>query len=196
MKLLVTKGATSYLIAIFIRDSSSATGAGLTGLTSGSSNLVCYRARSDDGNAAGTQINLSGGTRGTWSSGGFVEKDATNMPGVYELGIPNAAVASGSNYCIIMLKGATNMAPLTLELQLVEWNPQNADLGILDETSGIETNLTVRQGLRLFAAALLGKASGLATTTAVFRDTNDTKNRISATVDANGNRSAVTLDGT
>ena len=67
---------------------------------------------------------------------------------------------------------------------------------LLDQAAGVETNMTLRQGLRLFASALLGKASGLATTTAVFRDTNDTKNRISATVDSNGNRSAVTLDGT
>jgi len=65
---------------------------------------------------------------------------------------------------------------------------------VLDTAAGIETNRTVRQGLRLMLAALAGKASGMATTTAVFRDTNDTKDRISATVDADGNRSAVTLD--
>jgi hypothetical protein len=39
-----------------------------------------------------------------------------------------------------------------------------------------------------------GKASGLETTTAVYRDSADTKDRITATVDANGNRTAVTLD--
>src|SRR5258708_5893375 len=123
MKLLVKKGATSYLTAIFIQDSSSTTGAGLTGLTSGSAGLVCYRARADDGNAAGTAISLSAGTRGTWSSGGFVEKDATNMPGLYELGVPDAALATGSNWAILMLKGATNMAPLPLEIQLVNFDP-------------------------------------------------------------------------
>lgn len=60
----------------------------------------------------------------------------------------------------------------------------------------VEGSTTLRQMLRLFAAALLGKASGLETTTAVYRDIGDTKNRISATVDADGNRTAVTLDGT
>lgn len=65
---------------------------------------------------------------------------------------------------------------------------------LLDRSAGIETNRTPRQGLRLMLAALLGKASGLATTTAVYRDTNDSKDRITATVDADGNRSAVTLD--
>lgn len=60
--------------------------------------------------------------------------------------------------------------------------------------SVIEGTTTALQMMRGFAAALLGKASGLATSTAKFRDTGDSKDRISATVDADGNRSAVTLD--
>src|SRR5215469_12522893 len=67
-KFFIKKGTTSKLVHIFIQDSSSTTGAGLTGLTSGSTGLVCYRARQDDGNAGGTQLVLSAGTRGTWSS--------------------------------------------------------------------------------------------------------------------------------
>ena len=43
-------------------------------------------------------------------------------------------------------------------------------------------------------AALVGKLSGAATTTVTIRDVNDTKNRIIATVDADGNRTAVTED--
>lgn len=128
-KLSLAKGTTSYLSRIFIQDSSSTTGAGLTGLTNASSGLVCYRARDDDGNAAGTAISLSAGTRGTWSSGGFVEKDATNMPGVYEFGVPNAAIATGSKSVLIMFKGATNMAPLPLEIELTGWDNQDAVRG-------------------------------------------------------------------
>jgi hypothetical protein len=70
---------------------------------------------------------------------------------------------------------------------------ENAD-ALLDRAAGVETALTVRQWFRLGAGALFGKSSGLNTTTATFRDTNDTKDRIVATVDADGNRSAVTLD--
>jgi hypothetical protein len=70
---------------------------------------------------------------------------------------------------------------------------ENAD-ALLDRAAGVETNRTPRQALRLMLAALAGKASGLATTTAVFRDTNDSLDRITATVDADGNRTAVTLD--
>lgn len=131
MKLLVKKGKTSKRIFISIQDSSSTTGAGLTGLTSGSAGLICYRAREDDGNAAGTQLSLSAGTRGTWSSGGFVEKDSTNMKGIYELGLDNAGLATGSDTVVYILSGATNMAPCRIEIQLVDFDPQDAvHLGI------------------------------------------------------------------
>ena len=66
--------------------------------------------------------------------------------------------------------------------------------GLLDRSAGVETNRTVRQALRLVLAALVGKLSGAATTTVTVRDTNDGVDRIVATVDASGNRSAVTLD--
>jgi hypothetical protein len=59
----------------------------------------------------------------------------------------------------------------------------------------IETGLTLVQALQLVAAACAGKASGLATTSVVYRNAvADSKNRISATVDAYGNRSAITTD--
>lgn len=48
--------------------------------------------------------------------------------------------------------------------------------------------------MRLFAAALLGKVSGAQTNTPIFRDIADTKNRITMTVDNDGNRTGVTLD--
>jgi hypothetical protein len=66
---------------------------------------------------------------------------------------------------------------------------------LLDRTAGVETGVTPRQGLRLMLAALAGKLSGAATATVSIRDTGDSKDRIVATVDADGNRTAVTLDG-
>ena len=68
--------------------------------------------------------------------------------------------------------------------------------GVYDTAAGVETGLTWRQWMRLAASALFGKASGMAGTTAVYRDYGDTKARITATVDANGNRTAVTTDAT
>lgn len=65
---------------------------------------------------------------------------------------------------------------------------------LLDRTDGVETNRTPRQALRLMLAALAGKLSGAATTTVTIRDTNDSKDRITATVDSDGNRSSVSYD--
>jgi len=65
--------------------------------------------------------------------------------------------------------------------------------GVLDEV--VEGTTTFRQMLRGFASALLGKLSGGGTTTITIRDVEDTKNRIVATVDGDGNRTSYgTLD--
>ncbi len=71
----------------------------------------------------------------------------------------------------------------------------NAD-ALLDRADGVETGWTFRQACRVVLAVLAGKVSGAATTTATIRDVTDVKNRVVATVDANGNRSAVTYDKT
>ena len=64
---------------------------------------------------------------------------------------------------------------------------------ILDDP--VEGSYTMRQLLRLMAAALFGKASGGGTATITFRDLGDSKDRITATVTSNGNRTTVVLDG-
>ena len=117
MKHQLHRGLTSKTVKVFLQDSTSTTGAGLTGLTSASSGLIAYYIR--EGDNATTAITLSAGTLGTWSSGGFVEVDATHMPGIYELGLPNAAVASG-NSVVVVIRGATNLVPRNLEIQLTD----------------------------------------------------------------------------
>jgi len=49
--------------------------------------------------------------------------------------------------------------------------------------------------LRIILAAVAGKASGGGTATIKFRDQADTKDRITATVDVDGNRTLVVVDG-
>ena len=126
-KLSLVKDSTSKLIQVFIQDSSSTTGAGLTGLTSGSSGLTAYYYR--EGANASASITLTSMTLGTWTSGGFIVVDGTNMPGLYQLGIPDAALATGANSVTVMLKGATNMAPVLLEIELTATNNQDAVRG-------------------------------------------------------------------
>lgn len=64
---------------------------------------------------------------------------------------------------------------------------------ILDEV--VEGTFTMRQMLRIIFSMMAGKCSGGGTATISFRDSGDTKNRIVMTVDSNGNRTSITLDG-
>ena len=75
------RGSTSVRRLIFIADSSSTTGAGLASLTYNSSGLVAYYFAGDLSNEV--QITLATATLGSYTSGGFVAVDNTNMPGWY-----------------------------------------------------------------------------------------------------------------
>lgn len=124
MKLQKVLGATSEIWQVFVRDSSSTTGGGLTGLVFNSASLTAYYHRDTDTTA--TAITLVTMTVGTFTSSGFKEIDATNMPGWYQFCPPNAALASGAKSVGIHLKGATNMAPLPIEVQLTAVNHDSA----------------------------------------------------------------------
>ncbi len=126
-KLSLVKGTTSYRAYIFVQDSSVTTGAGLTGLVFNSGSLVAYYVRPG---AVATQITLITQTvTGAYSSGGFVEVDSANMPGLYRVDIPDAALATGVNAVVVMLKGAANMVPVVLEVELTAINNQVASNG-------------------------------------------------------------------
>lgn len=76
-------------------------------------------------------------------------------------------------------------------------DPSNLSPGELADGVGsipIEGGLNLTQAIRLILASAANKVSGAETGTIRFRDHNDTKDRIVATVDSNGNRSAVTKD--
>lgn len=75
-----------------------------------------------------------------------------------------------------------------------ELSPDSLAQSLLD-LQDVETGLTVREALRLIAAATAGEVSGAATSTVTIRNAvADSKNRIVATVDGDGNRSAITYD--
>src|ERR1035438_85825 len=106
-------GSTSQSVNVFIQDSSSTTGAGLSGLVYNSSGLTAYYTFTG---ANCTAVAISLVTLATvttaWSSGGFIEIDSTHMKGWYRLDLPNAALASGKGPEVdLPLYGGTNMAP-------------------------------------------------------------------------------------
>jgi len=110
----VYAGLTSQTIDVFLGDSSSTTGGGLTGLVYNSSGLSCYYRKGATGSA--TSITLATQTvGGAWSSGGFVQIDATNMPGVYRFDVPNAVVDS-EGFATVYFSGATNLVPTAIRV--------------------------------------------------------------------------------
>jgi hypothetical protein len=117
MKLARKPGITSQTVYLFIQDSSSSVGAGLTGLVFNSAGLASSYVRTRGSRAAITLATL-GAANSAYSSGGFIEVDATNMPGIYRFDIPDAALASGADSSVIILKGATNMVPIAIEIDL------------------------------------------------------------------------------
>lgn len=143
MKVDILAGSTGVILQVFIRDSSSTTGAGLTGLTHSSAGLSAYYMRNSA--SADVLISLAGMTLGTYTSGGFAEIDSTNMPGWYQFCPPNAAVAASATSCVFHLFGAANMAPLPVEVQLVAYNPQDGvGLGLSGVTIGTQQILVKR----------------------------------------------------
>lgn len=122
-KQLVQLNNTSRTEYVFIQNSSSTTGAGLTGLVFNSAGLTA-----DYVVERGLRQNITLATLATadaaWSSGGFIAVDGTNMPGLYRFDIPNAVFATADK-AVVMLKGATNMAPVVLEYQITGFNPDD-----------------------------------------------------------------------
>ena len=104
-----------------------------------SASLVAYYFAGDLSNEVA--ISLASATLGAFTSGGFVEVDATNMPGWYEIGIPNAALDAG-NEVAIQLRGATNMVPVNIYIELDTVDYQTAAFGANTVAPATPANVT------------------------------------------------------
>lgn len=133
-------GSTSVSLPIFVQDSSSTTGAGLS-LAFDAAGLVGeYRRK---GSASWSTITLSAGTLGTWSDGGWIADGS--LTGAYEVGIPDSAIAAGQPWVAIRFRGATNMLPVLIEIEL----------------DAIDYQDTVRLGLTALPNVAAGGSGGL-----------------------------------
>jgi hypothetical protein len=103
----IAPGSTSQSIELYL---------GVTGLTASTSGLSAYYNRT---RSADVQIPLVARTIGqAWTSGGFAEVNASTMPGVYRLDIPNEALAAGADDVTVVVRGAsgTNGAVISIKL--------------------------------------------------------------------------------
>lgn len=169
-KLEIVKASTDVTICVFIQDSTSTTGAGLTGLAYNSAGLTCYYVRPL---AAAAALTLATQTvTGAHSDGGFVEVSSANMPGWYRLDLSDAVCATGVNFVGLQLKGATNMAPVNLEIQLTSVNFNDAVRGGM--TALPNANADAAGGLIISDAGGLDADAQRADVAAILVDTGTT----------------------
>ena len=115
-------GTTSLIVPVHMR---ALAGTLQTGLAH--TDVTAYYVR-DGQAAAATAISLSAGAAGTWSSGGWVAQGT--LDGVYQLGIPNAALLTGATGVKVYLS-ATGCIPQVIDIELVAYDPQSsANLGL------------------------------------------------------------------
>jgi hypothetical protein len=105
------------------------------------------------------------------------------------------ALAGLSAAATVTLSGASTIRAIgALAGDILPYDPLSPQ-GLADavKNMAVDGEYTLAEVLRLIVAAVAGKVSG-GPGSPVFRDLNDTVNRITGTVDSNGNRSVVTYN--
>lgn len=137
--LLLKAGCTSQIVEVTIRDAT--TGQGKTGIAANSVAFL-YQKR---GNAASTATSAcSAMSAGTWVSGGWCAVDASNAPGLYQFGVPNAALA-GTDAVTIRFKisGAIDKEVKIVLTAVDLQDAVAAGISRLDATVGSRSSLTL-----------------------------------------------------
>ncbi len=121
-------------------------------------------------------------TSGLMTSAGYTAPDNSTIAAIY--GVVDTEVAA--------IKAKTDNLPASPAA--VGDIPSASTIAAAVWAYVIEGTSTAAEFMRGMAAALMGLISGAGTTTITIRDVANSKNRIVATVDENGNRTAVTRD--
>lgn len=130
------RGQGSIVLRVKILNSSVATGAGLTGLSSASSGLIISTIADNEATATAYTVAASNvetvttlGTYAAPSSGKcrFREVDATNHKGVYEIQLADARYSvSNAKSLLVSVAGATNAAETDVVIPLRDLDPFDA----------------------------------------------------------------------
>lgn len=127
-KFTIQRGAISQILHVFVQDSTVTTGAGKTGLVFNTAGLACKKIR--DGETLSASVTLEDiSTLGTYAaptSNAHVRfkevSSASPTQGLYEIHLHNDWVdnTNARRSLVIMLGGATGMAQLAIEIQIVD----------------------------------------------------------------------------
>ena len=160
----IAPGSTSQSIELYL---------GATGLTASTSGLS---ARYNRTRTASVSIPLVARTIAqAWTSGGFAEVDATNMPGVYRLDVPDAALAAGADDVTVVVRGAsgTNGAVMTIKLSsggLTAAQTADAILNRKLDSTGDGTDTLNERTVRSALRAMRNKVSVGSGTMTVYKE--------------------------
>ena len=141
----IAPGSTSQSIELYL---------GATGLTASTTGLS---ARYNRTRTASVNIPLVARTIAqAWTAGGFAEVDATNMPGVYRLDLPDAALAAGADDVTVVVRGAsgTNGAVMTVKLSFGGLTSAETASAVWGASPGPYNNATTMGGVVNETAAL------------------------------------------
>ena len=101
---------------------------------------------------------------------------------------------------VVVDGGATLANPERYKVMQITPNDGSLDAAVSTRATvatilagNVEDSITVAHAMQAILAACAGKSDGGGSTTIHFRDQADSKNRITATVDSNGDRTAITL---
>jgi len=129
----IKKATTSKIVEVMLRDSS--TGAGKTSIAHGDVTASYVR-------EAGTRtaITVASGSAGdSYSSGKWAAVDASNTPGLYQLHLPDAALAAGANAVTVFLK-ASGVIDKVIRISLIDADLRNStSLGLTNLSTAVST---------------------------------------------------------
>ena len=167
MKYLLSKAETSVILPVFIRDSSKTDGSGLGSLDENSSIVGGYLKRNSTGVALAVDEDVA--TEGTYQAPSAAGKVRIGTPanmttGTYELHFHNN-LFTDADWVTITLGGASNMAPLLIEVQLTDIDLNTALASSTIGTCTTNTDMVGTAGANTTVPDAAGTAAGLHTTT-------------------------------
>lgn len=180
----VPAATTSVSVTLYVETQA---GAPVTGLAAADINASYHRQGAV--RVAITEADLAAMTD-AYAAGGWLEVDATNMPGLYRLDVPDAALIAGADFVVVSVlptvTGTFKTAHVTLALPTYA-ALRTALFGLVVESEG---SYTAQQALSVILAAVAGVTD---TAGATLKTPNGAATRIAATINGSNERTAMTL---
>jgi hypothetical protein len=129
----IKKATTSKIVEVMLRDST--TGAGKTSVAHGSVTASYVR---EGGSRVAITV-ASGSAGDSYSSGKWAAVDGTNTPGLYQLHLPDAALAAGANAVSVFIK-TSGVIDKVIRISLIDADLRNAtSLGLTNLATAVST---------------------------------------------------------